>query len=153
MKRFEMFCGLVLGGVFMYAGAAKWKAPWSFADSMVSFKILPLMPINPLVLTLPPLEVLAGLLLVGAACGETAAVRCLIRRVAALSVMVMTSAFLIALFSALTRGISVDCGCFGGLPVWQTGGKLSTLKTWLAVGRDMIFFAMAIAIYRGNKDG
>lgn len=147
----------LLGAVFAYAGASKIGEPLRFADSIASFQILPMLFINPLALTLPPLEILTGLMLLATVRREA----CGVRRVSALSAMVMSAVFTLALGSALARGIQVDCGCFTlspPSPRWlipQQGdltamgaGKPSILKTWLALGRDLLFLAVAAAIYR-----
>mgnify|MGYP001562291065 FL=1 len=160
---FEKLAALILGGVFLYAGAVKMSDPLAFADSIASFKILPIILINPLALSLPPLEIFIGAMLAIAVSRKLSAVsstremanggqqngngslltahRSLaLRRLGALSVIILSSIFCLALLSALLRGIQVDCGCFGS-------GKPSILKTWLAFGRDILFFAIATAIY------
>ena len=68
---------LGLSGVFVYAGALKIRDPQSFAESVASFRLLPVSLINPAALTLPVLEVLAGLVAWGApACGRGGALVC-----------------------------------------------------------------------------
>ena len=152
---------LLLGVVFVYAGAVKMMDPLAFADSIASFKILSVILINPLALSLPLLEILTGLMLAIAVSRKLSAVsggqpngngslftahRSLaLCRLGALSVMILCSIFCLALLSALLRGLHVDCGCLGG-------GKPSILKTWLAFGRDILFLAIAAAIYYRNRE-
>ena len=114
------------GGVFIYAGALKVGDPLAFADSVASFRLLPVVLINPVALILPVFEVLVGLSLV-------VGVR---RRACAMMIAVMCGFFAVALIQALARGIEVDCGCFGG-------GVPSTVKTVWALGRDLILGALA----------
>ena len=122
-----------LGGLFLYAGSAKIGSPQSFADSIASFRLLPVPLIDPAALGLPPLEILLGLWLIS---GWQ-------RRQAAFSTLALTGFFLLALASALVRGIPVDCGCFG------TGGDplLGSAHTGVAVARDAGLSAAAAFLY------
>ena len=120
----------VLGLIFLYAGIAKWRASQDFADSIASFWLLPNAAINVLALSLPYFEILtACLLLTGWR-----------KHVGALAVIVMTSVFAAAMVSALAKGLTVDCGCFGG-------GTPSRLHTWTSLGRDLLLLVAAALLY------
>jgi putative oxidoreductase len=121
---------IALGGVFIYAGAIKLNDPLQFADNIALFSILPVSLINPLALSLPIFEILSGgLLVVG-----------WLRRPAALAVVVISVVFLGAIASALARGLTIDCGCFGG-------GVPSRERMWLDLGRDLVLLAAALLTY------
>lgn len=75
-----------------------------FADSIATFQILPRVLIVPVALGLPPLEILSGVLVLSGWW----------TRVGALAVAILTAIFCVALASALVRGLSINCGCFGG---------------------------------------
>jgi len=123
---------IVLAAVFVYAGYLKIIDPLPLADSIASFKMLPLRLVNPMALGLPVFEIAAGiLLLIGWP-----------RRVAALALVIVTAVFAVAMLSALARGISVDCGCFG------TGGGSSILTMRLHLARDLLILAGAAISYR-----
>jgi putative oxidoreductase len=123
---------LGLGAVFLYAGAIKVRAPQPFADSIASFELLPAALIDPLALGLPIFELaVGGLLVLG-----------WLARPAALSALGLTGMFVLALSLALARGLKVDCGCFG------SGGAESPGWEWLSLGRDLLLFAGASALYR-----
>jgi len=124
-------CRLVLAGVFAYAGIAKMADPAAFAASIATFEILPAEWSNLVALVLPPFEVLAGLVIL-APFGV---------RTGALSLGTLSAVFLVALLSALVRGIPVDCGCFGA------SGPSSVAQIWLAVGRDVGLGAVALFLY------
>jgi putative oxidoreductase len=127
---------LLLGAVFFYAGAIKLSAPQPFADSIASFALLPAPAIDPLVLGLPVFAMAVGGLLI---CGW-------LHRPAALAVLGLTGIFALALGSALARGLQVDCGCFG------SGRATGRAWQWLALGRDLLLFAGAGALYlRGAR--
>jgi putative oxidoreductase len=122
---------LALGGVFLYAGTTKALNPQAFADSIATFKILPPQLINIVALVLPPFEILLGLMLVS---GWKA-------RAASLAVAGLAIVFGIALGQALTRGLAVDCGCFGS-------GEPSVLKTWASFGRAFLLSATSCWVLR-----
>ena len=85
-------------------------------------------------LGLPPLEmIVGGLLLSGWQ-----------RRVAALSALMLTGVFLLALGSAIARGLTIDCGCFGGD---DAKGDL-----WMALLRDLTLGASLICVYLCEAD-
>ena len=109
---------IVLGVIFLYAGVTKIANPLAFADSVATFKLLPPQLLNVVALSLPPLEVLLGLMLV-------AGVQV---RAASLGLVMLSIVFGIALGQALARGLVVDCGCFGS-------GQPSAWKTWASFGR------------------
>ena len=122
---------LVLGGVFVYAGAVKIAAPQVFADSIATYQFAPAALINLIALSLPPLEVLMGLVLLSG----------FKKRAANFSILLLMSMFLIFLAQALLRGLNVDCGCFGG-------GEPSKWKPWISLGRDILIWIAAFALYR-----
>jgi hypothetical protein len=117
---------LILGVVFLYAGISKLREPQAFADSIAAFRILPDALIHLVALSLPVLEILLrGMLILGYEVG-----------VAALGCALLLTVFIVALGSALVRGLKVDCGCFGS-------GEVSTLKIWLGIGRNMLLGIVA----------
>jgi putative oxidoreductase len=94
---------IIIGGLFIYAGAVKVIDPAEFARDIDNYKMLPWQASVWMGLYLPWLEILCGLALV---------VRVLYRG----SVFVLTA--LMALFIVITviakaRGLDISCGCFG----------------------------------------
>jgi putative oxidoreductase len=122
---------LVLGGVFIYAGAVKVGAPQALAASIATFQILHAALINLLAITLPIFELTVGALLVVGVW----------LRAASLGTLVMTSVFTFALVSALARGLAVDCGCFG-----NEAGAAQTLK-YISLGRDSLLVAASAILF------
>ncbi len=124
---------IALGAVFVYAGVDKIRDPLQFADSIAAFAILPAVFVNPLALGLPVFEVACGLLLV---MPRT-------RRFGALALVLISALFFVALLSALLRGLTLDCGCFGiGAP--------SRPRMWFELGLDAVLFASALLVYFGS---
>jgi putative oxidoreductase len=121
---------IALAGVFIYAGADKLRDPLQFADSIAAFAILPAQFINLLALSLPPFEIASGLLLI---VPQT-------RRIGALAVALMSAVFFSALLSALLRGLTLDCGCFGS-------GAPSRPRMWAELALDILLFATAMLVY------
>ena len=121
---------IAVAAIFIYAGIDKIRDPLQFADSIAAFGILPAMLINLLALGLPPFEIACGILLLGP----------WTRRVGALAVAVISVVFFTALASALLRGLTLDCGCFGT-------GAPSRPRMWLELGLDVVLFSGALFVY------
>ena len=97
-------CRLILGGVLLVAGYLKLGTPSKSQMAIRAYEILPVSIANVLGLVPPPVEVALGLLLIlGAA-----------TRLAAVMGGFIMFIFIIAISQAWARGLSIDCGCFGG---------------------------------------
>lgn len=94
---------LIVGGIFIYAGASKVSDPAQFAKDIQNFRIVEWPIAIRLAFYLPWLEILAGLaLIVG------------FLRSGALTILTgLMVVFIAATIAAHARGISLDCGCFG----------------------------------------
>jgi putative oxidoreductase len=94
---------LIVGGIFIYAGAIKVLDPVQFATDIDNYKILP-WPISVgLAFYLPWLEIFSGLALI-------------LRRLylGGLSILTaLVAVFLAATIAAKIRGLDITCGCFG----------------------------------------
>jgi putative oxidoreductase len=121
---------LAVAAVFIYAGIDKIRDPLQFADSIAAFAILPAVLINLLAMGLPPFEIACGLLLIGP----------WTRRVGSLAVAIILVVFMIALSSALLRGLTLDCGCFGP-------GAPSRPRMWLELALDAALLSGALFVY------
>jgi len=121
---------LALAAVFIYAGVDKLREPLQFADSIFGFALLPAMFINLLALGMPLFEIGCGLLLLARPT----------RRVGALAVALVSVLFFLVLLSALLRGLTLDCGCFGA-------GTPSRSRMWVELGLDSVLVAGALFSY------
>ena len=121
---------LAVAAVFIYAGIDKIRDPLQFADSIAAFAILPAVLINLLAMGLPPFEIACGLLLIGP----------WTRRVGSLAVAIILVVFMIALSSALLRGLTLDCGCFGV-------GAPSRPRMWVELALDAALLSGALFVY------
>lgn len=104
---------LVLGGVLLVAGALKVTSPEQSALAVRAYQLLPYDFAGYVGYALPIVEILTGvLLLLG-----------LMTRPAAVVGALLMLAFVIGIASAWARGLSIDCGCFGG------GGTIAPEQT------------------------
>ncbi len=95
---------LVVGVVWLAAGLLKIPDPAENVRAVRAYQLLP-EPLVPLVgHALPIMEILVGISLI---------VGLLVRANAALSVVLLL-AFIVGISAAWARGMSIDCGCFGG---------------------------------------
>lgn len=123
------FCRLLLGGVFVWAGAVKALDVAAFAGQVAAYQLLPYAWNYAIAAALPYVELLAGVLLL-----------CNLRvKAAALLVVSLNGLFIVVLVSVLARGLNIDCGCFG------PDAGTTPLQ---ALGRDVVLLALAGAIYR-----
>jgi putative oxidoreductase len=121
---------LAIAGIFIYAGFDKMRDPLQFADSVAAFGILPAVFISLMALALPPFEIACGLLMLSP----------WTRRIAALAITILSAMFFTALASALLRGLTLDCGCFGT-------GAPSRPRMWVELVLDAVLFAGALFTY------
>jgi uncharacterized membrane protein YphA (DoxX/SURF4 family) len=128
VDRLVLIVRIVLGVIFVVAGASKIGHGAEFAAQIAGFRILPQPVIAPMALALPFLEVLlGGYLIVG-----------LFTRASAWIAVLLLGAFDGAIASAVVRGMTVSCGCFGP--------NDKTVTTWGEVARDAIFVVLAIFV-------
>ena len=95
---------LVVGGVWIVAGALKIPDPASSVQAVRAYRLLPEAIVPTVGQLLPVVEVVVGLALVVG----------LLTRTMAVASAVLFVAFIIGIASAWARGLTIDCGCFGG---------------------------------------
>ncbi|MBK8460282.1 MAG: DoxX family membrane protein [Micropruina sp.] len=122
---------LILGGVLLVAGALKLPNLESSVIAVRAYQLLPFDLTRPLGYALPIIEVALGLLLITGT----------FTRIVAISGGLIMVGFVIAIASVWARGISIDCGCFGG------GGEVEdgiAAYPW-EIARDVGLIACAAA--------
>jgi uncharacterized membrane protein YphA (DoxX/SURF4 family) len=125
---------LVLGGVLLVAGGLKVGNPQKSAMSVRAYELLPIDIANFFGYVLPWFEIGVGaLLILGVAV-----------KISALLGGATMLIFILAISQAWARGLSIDCGCFGG------GGAIdpSQTKYLEEILRDIGLMLMAIYLYR-----
>lgn len=138
MKKYQPWIGLVfrlvLGGVLLIAGLLKYQHLDKSQMAVRAYELLPIALANFLGIVLPFLEIAVGILLIiGAAV-----------RVSAVISGLLMFAFSIGIAQAWARGLSIDCGCFGG------GGQVApgTANYLPELVRDAGLALMAFYLFR-----
>ncbi len=121
---------LVVGGVWIYAGAIKLPDPDQSVAAVRAYELLPGETAVTVGHLLPVLEVVVGAMLV---------LGVLVRGAAVVSAVLFV-AFIIGIASAWARGLEIDCGCFGG------GGydPDATSKYPWEIARDVGLLALSV---------
>jgi len=138
MKKYSPWFGLlarlILGGVLFAAGLLKYQHLDKSQMAVRAYELLPISVANFLGISLPFLEIATGILLVGGAATRIAA---------AIGGMLMLI-FIAGISQAWARGLSIDCGCFGG------GGQVAPGATnYLPeILRDTALALIAIYLFR-----
>ena len=121
--------GLVVGGVFIYAGVVKAFDPIRYASDIDNYKILPWAMSVRLAFYLPWLEIFCGIALI--------ARRLYVGGLSLLTALVLI--FLVATIAAKVRGLDITCGCFGHASQnWSFSGHLAL---------DLVILAALLALY------
>ena len=111
---------LVLGGVFLVAGVLKAIDPQSSVAAVRAYQLLPTSLATFVGWGLPFAEIALGLLLLAG----------IATRAVAAAAAVLLVVFIAAVVSVAARGLSIDCGCFGG------GGEVAPGQT--AYGIELV---------------
>jgi uncharacterized membrane protein YphA (DoxX/SURF4 family) len=124
---------LILGGVLFAAGALKIGSLQKSAMAVRAYELLPVSLANFLGYTLPWIEIGVGLLLIAGVAV----------RISGLIGAFTMLAFIIAIAQAWARGLSIDCGCFGG------GGAIDPedTKYLYEIIRDIGLLILGIYLY------
>ena len=108
MKRGLPWAGLaarlVVGGVWLVAGALKVGTPSDSIHAVQAYDLLPSSVAQWVGVGMPAVELVVGLALVAGV---------FVRGAAVLSAVLLV-AYIVAISSVWARGIKIDCGCFGG---------------------------------------
>jgi hypothetical protein len=125
----------VLGMVFVVAAVPKIADPATFASAVEAYELLPFPAVNAAAILIPWLELACGLFLVAGFNTRGAA--------ALLGALLVF--FIGAIMLAILRGLSINCGCFGGADAAVGWGKvLEDVALLLPAG--LIFF------FGGNRE-
>lgn len=119
---------LILGVTYLVAGIDKGTHLAQTQQATRAFQILPYGLANIWGVFMPFLEIILGLLLI---------VGLLTRTTAAVGGLLMAT-FIGGIISVWARGISIDCGCFGG------GGASGTTQYPLDIARDVGLLVCAV---------
>lgn len=119
-----------IGALFIYAAIAKIANPMAFAEQVDNYRLLPYLGVTLVAAILPWLELGCGLLLIFGRWLPGAT----------LVLVVLNLVFLIAIISALAKGLDISCGCFS---VGGEGTRIGIKK----LIENMLLSMVTIAIY------
>jgi len=129
---------LILGGVLIVAGGLKAFVPADAARAVAAYKILPAQLAHNIGYALPWLEIAIGLLLIIGISIRMAAI-------VAGGIMVI---FIAAIISVWSRGLLIDCGCFGGGGAIDPSKAAAVHRTYaLEILRDLGLALSALYLY------
>jgi uncharacterized membrane protein YphA (DoxX/SURF4 family) len=92
----------LVAAIFIFAGITKILHPENFARDIDNYRMLPYLLVTVMAIILPWLEILCGVFLIIGKWEKGAAV----------TLLILTLMFLIAMSSAIFRGLDITCGCF-----------------------------------------
>ncbi|MFQ5789017.1 MAG: MauE/DoxX family redox-associated membrane protein [Acidobacteriota bacterium] len=127
----------LLGGVFIYASLDKIMHPAAFAKIVFNYQLLPVTLSNLFSVSLPWVELFAGLALVFG----------VLRSESALLLSALLVVFIGAISVNLVRGVDIDCGCF------TTSGEGRSIGL-LTLSEDLLLLAAGgIALRAALRSG
>jgi uncharacterized membrane protein YphA (DoxX/SURF4 family) len=119
---------VIVGGVFIWAGALKIADPLGFAQSIKNYQVVPPGLAFLIAVVLPWVEVLSGaFLIIG-----------VFKRSSALLISLLLIGFIGLVALALVRGIDTSCGCFGS---FSRRADLSLILT------DAVLLVFALCVF------
>jgi uncharacterized membrane protein YphA (DoxX/SURF4 family) len=138
--RTHLLLRLLLGAFFVFASLDKIASPAAFAKIVYQWQVIGPVPSNLVAVTLPWIEIVAGLLLIAGVW----------KRESALVIALMLVVFIVAAGSVMARGIDVEnCGCVSLAkagaptawpPAWMKG------VGWFLVTRNLVLLAAALVL-------
>ncbi len=124
-----MFLKWIVAAIFIFAGISKILNPAAFARDIDNYRLLPYFLVTIMAIILPWLEVLCGIFLIF---GRW-------RKGAAFILLFLTFIFLIAIGSAVARGLDISCGCFS---MTIEGTKVGYTR----LAQDIVLFGVIVLI-------
>lgn len=126
-KYLTLFYRIILGMVFIYASVDKISHPYQFRIIIENYQLVPLVLSHYTAMFLPWLELICGILLIAGIYVKTSA--------GLLGSLLVV--FILALVSALVRGLDINCGCF------TVNAQDSTVSVFQLL-EDFLLLAMAL---------
>lgn len=125
----SVLCRLGLAAVWLVSGVIKAADPLQTRVAVAAYQLLPDSAVDPVATALPFVEIGLGLLLLLG----------VVVRLSAVASVLLLAVFLIGVSSSWARGLSIDCGCFGGGGVADVG----PLDYLTEIARDVGFVVLA----------
>jgi len=133
-RRLLTILRILLGMIFLYAAIGKIIKPAAFAADIEHYRLLPYFLVPLLAAVLPWIELSCGLLMIAGRWLPGAT----------LLVMMMNLVFMLAIGSAMIRGLDISCGCFS---LSSEPGRVGLARLL----EDAGFLIAAFLIYRNTE--
>ncbi len=127
-SRAALFCRIIIGAIFLYAGVLKAGDPAEFARAIGNYQILPPWAVPPAAIILPWVEIFIGAALLAGFWIEGGS----------LFAAALFSVFSAAVAFNLMRGLDISCGCFS-----SSAGKIN----WSYFLRDFLLTLMSVFVF------
>jgi hypothetical protein len=129
---------LLLGAIFLLSSLPKWLHPFDFLADVYNYELVGRTTAKIIASTIPSLELtVAACLLLG-----------IMRKGAMMVSALLLCGFIIVQLSALRRGLSISCGCFGGAAAESTVNYTTLIRTLLI----LVAAALGLWLSRGETD-
>jgi len=138
-KYFLIAIRVIVGGIFVYASLDKLLNQEMFSKAIYNYKFLPGMFINIMAITIPYLELVAGLFLIFG----------IFIRGSSLIIIILLVLFIIALGQAYVRGLDIDCACFELKKELENANQKSDILQRII--EDILLLAASIIIFIKSK--
>jgi uncharacterized membrane protein YphA (DoxX/SURF4 family) len=133
-KAFITFSRAVLALVFIYAAIGKITDPETFAQSIINYKLFPVVAVNVIAIVIPWIELTAGILLLfGIAAKENIII-----------INTLLFLFIIMVAISMARGLNIDCGCYGARGGEQVGFQ--------KIFENAVLFSLGLIIYLNKQN-
>ena len=123
---------IILGGIFIYAAAGKMLYPAEFSEDIANYQLVPVMFTNLIAITLPWVELVAGLLLLNGFKTKSGN----------LIIFLLVCVFSFGAVQAMVRGLDINCGCFT---------EASRRVGLIFLAEEVALFLMCICIFFFDK--
>ncbi|MBU0618511.1 MAG: DoxX family protein [Planctomycetes bacterium] len=134
-KTAALIARLVVGALFIYAASGKISDPMKFAEEVRAYELAPIMTTNAIAITLPWLELFAGVLLIVG----------LWRTEARLLIFLMMIGFTFGKISVEVRGMDINCGC------WGSDWLESTFRGVWGIVLNLFLIGLLLVDYHGQR--
>jgi uncharacterized membrane protein YphA (DoxX/SURF4 family) len=123
----------IIAFIFIFSGIEKIADPAGFSEAILNYKLLPEMWINIAGITIPWIELTAGvLLLFGISVKENAFI-----------ISSLLLIFILAIGISVARNLNIDCGCFG-----TSGG---TKVGFTKIGENILLLGLGVLLILYNS--
>jgi putative oxidoreductase len=137
-KYVQLILRVILGGIFIYVAFNKLINPEEFAKAIKNYEMLPLELVNIMAIILPYIEFFAGLFLIIG----------FYKRGSSVIVILSLVMFIIALTSAYTRGLNIDCGCGFSSTIQESATKTDLL---VRIFEDVFMLIASVTVFIFSK--